>query len=137
MLRRDHSSCRGVAAVELAVLLPLLMFLFAVGVDFARVFYFSLTLTNCARNGAIYRSDPVAAAQSPYKSVEEAALADAANLSPPPTVQAVNGTDGAGHPYVEVTVRWQFATVTNYPGVPSPLGLSRTVRMRVAPLTPN
>src|SRR5690349_9373587 len=46
----------GTAAVELAVLLPFLAFMFVIGLDFARVFYFSITLTNCARNGAYYGS---------------------------------------------------------------------------------
>ncbi len=53
-----HHGRRGVAVVELAVLLPLLVFLFVVTVDFARVYYFSLTLQNCARAGAMYASDP-------------------------------------------------------------------------------
>ena len=52
--RSRAARCRrsAVAVVELAVLLPLLMLLFVMTVDFARVFYFSLTLTNCAAQGA-------------------------------------------------------------------------------------
>jgi Flp pilus assembly protein TadG len=127
---------RGVAAVELAVVLPFLAFLFVIAVDYGRIFYYSLTVENCARNGALYGSDPLAASQSPYKSISEAALADASNLSPQPTVSSRNGADPAGNSYVEVTVSWQFSTITNYPGVPSVTTLSRTVRMRVAPTTP-
>ena len=49
----------GAAALELAILLPLLIFLFIIGIDYARVFYSTVTITNCARNGAIYGSlDP-------------------------------------------------------------------------------
>jgi Flp pilus assembly protein TadG len=128
---------QGAAAVELAVLLPLLAFLFVIAVDFGRVFYYSVTIETCARNGALYGSDPVAASQSPYKSISEAALADASNLQPQPTVTSTSGTDTAGDPYVEVTVTWGFSTITNYPGVPSSTNLSRTVRMRIAPTTPN
>ena len=55
--RRDTTAVRpGVATVELAVVLPLLCFLFVIAVDFARVFYFDLTVANCARSGAIYAS---------------------------------------------------------------------------------
>jgi Flp pilus assembly protein TadG len=125
--------------VELALLLPFLCFLFVIAVDFARAFYFSLTLSSCARNGALYLSDEYARAQSPYRSVEEAALADAANLNDaanPPRVTSTTGTDGAGYPYVEVTVTWQFRTITNFPGVPSAVSLARTVRMRQAPPNP-
>lgn len=134
--RHKCRSRRGAASVELAVLLPFLMFVFVIAVDWGRVFYFSQTVTNAARQGAIYGSDPVAAAESPYKSVQEAALAECTNLTPPPTVTSTNGVDGAGNPYIEVTVTWQFSTVTNFPGVGSGVNLSRTVRMRVAPTTP-
>jgi Flp pilus assembly protein TadG len=124
-----------VAVVELAVLLPLLVMLFVVTVDFARVFYFSVTLTNCARAGAMYAMDPITQNESPYKSVSEAALSDATNLTPQPTVTQGSGTDSLGRPYVEVTVSYPFTTITNFPGIPS-MQLSRTVRMRLASSVP-
>ena len=40
---------RGAAVVELAVILPLLVFLFLVVVDYCRLFYFSQVVTGCAR----------------------------------------------------------------------------------------
>jgi Flp pilus assembly protein TadG len=122
----------GAAAVELAVLLPFIMFLFVISVDYGRVFYFSQTLENCARNGAIYGSN-LTTAQSPYSSIQQAALADARNLSPQPTVTSATGKDASGNAYVQVTVAWQFKAITSYPGVPSTVNLSRTVQMRVAP----
>jgi Flp pilus assembly protein TadG len=120
----------------LAVLLPFLCFIFCVAVDYARIFYFSLTVENCARSGAIYGSDPLAAAQSPFSSIQQAALADASNLTPQPTVTSANGTDSAGNPYIDVTAVWNFGTITNYPGIPSSVTLTRTVRVRVAPTVP-
>ena len=103
--RRSNGVLRkGAAAVELAILLPFLAFLFVVAVDFGRVFYYSLTIENCARNGALYGSDPFEPAQSTYATVSDAALADAGNIQPPPTITSVNGTDTAGNKYVEVTV---------------------------------
>jgi Flp pilus assembly protein TadG len=128
---------RAAATVELALLAPFLAFLFVAVVDYARVFYHSLTVANCARNGALYASDPVAAAESPYRSVQDAALADATNLSPTPTVTWTNGTDPSGNPYVEVTVTHAFQTVVNYPGIPQTTTITRTVRMRVSPTVPN
>jgi Flp pilus assembly protein TadG len=125
-----------VAVVELAVLLPFLMTLFLITVDFARVFYFSLTLTNCARAGALYACDPVAAVESPFTSFSDAALADASNLSPQPIISSSNGVDASGRAYVEVTAKYPFATVTNFPGIPS-VQLTRTVRMFVAANTPS
>jgi len=52
-------------------------------------------------------------------------------------VSSTNGTDSSGNPYVEVTVVYPFTTISNYPGLPNPINLTRTVRMRVAPATPN
>ena len=141
--RRDERSktvnCRrpGTAVVELAALLPLLVLLFLVTVDFARVFYFTLTLTNCARAGALYASDPVAAAESPFPSLQSAALADAANISPPPTISSTTGVDASGRAYVEVTANYSFVTVTSFPLIPSQMQLTRTVRMSLAASTPN
>ena len=126
----------GVAAVELAVLLPFLAFLFVIAVDWARIFYYSVVVTNCARNGALYLSDPAPRSTSPYPDVTTAALADAPNLSPTPTVTSTNGSDSAG-PYVEVTVSYPFTTVTNFPGVPANTTLVRTVRMYAAQQYPN
>src|SRR5262249_12177463 len=135
-MRRRSPARRGVAVVELAVLLPFLAFMFVVTVDWCRVFYYSVTVTNCARNGALYCSDPVAQASSPYANVNQAALADAPNLSPPPAVSTVWGSDAYG-PYVEVTVSYPFQTVANFPGIPPSTLLVRTVRMSVAPRIPN
>ena len=132
MRNRVSEVRRAAAAVEVAVLLPFLVFLFAIAVDFARVFYFSQVIENCARNGAIYGSNLVTA-QSPYSSIQQAALADAADLNPQPTVTSTNGTDASGNPYVQVNVTWTFQTITGFPGIPSRMNLSRTVQMRVAP----
>jgi Flp pilus assembly protein TadG len=157
----------GTAAVELALLLPLLTFLLVIGIDFARVFHYSQIVENAARNGAIYASNPLAPAYSYYggatattdaqavAALASAALADAGDLSPQPTVTSnpqylypltamtnysnplsetnYYPTDSAGNYYVQVTVSWTFGTLTGYVGVPSTVTLSRTVQMRVAP----
>lgn len=136
-LRRISSSQRPAAAtVEFAVLAPLLVFLMVIGVDFARVYYYSMTITNAARSGALYGSDHPENATN-TAGIEQTALADTSNLSPAPTVTSTTGNDSAGNPYVRVTVTWSFYTVVDYPGVPSPVVLSRTVQMRVRPASPN
>ena len=135
--RRRLSGRRGAAVVELAVLLPFLMLLFVLAVDFARVFYCSLTVTNCARAGALYASDPVTAAESPFASIQAAALADATNLSPQPTVTSQQGTDALGQPYVEVTVTYSFSTISGYLGDAADVQLVRKVRTALAPTTPS
>jgi Flp pilus assembly protein TadG len=132
---RARAGRRGTAAVELAFLLPLLAFLFVIGVDFGRCFYHYVIVTNCARNGAAYAgSHPDYAANA--AGIQAAALADAANLSPPPTVTSTTSTDADGNPCARVTVSWTFRTITNFPGVPSEVVVTRTVQTRIAPTIP-
>src|SRR6516165_8448596 len=80
MARAKHR--QGAAAVELALLLPVLTFLLVISVDFARLYYHYVTITNCARNGALWLCDPVAQSTSKYATVDAAARADATNLDP-------------------------------------------------------
>jgi len=137
-VRIVHSNRRrAVAAVELAVLLPFLAFIFVVAVDWCRIFYFTVTVDNCARNGALHAFDSYALAKSPYTSMSAAALADASNLKPSPTVATATGVDANGQQYVECTVTYTYETITNFPGVPRDTVITRTVRLYRAPQVPN
>jgi len=128
---------RAVAAVELAVLLPFLMFLFVAATDYCRVLYYTQVVTCCARNGAIYASDTYAASLSPYGGLEQAAKADASTtIAQDLTVTSTSGTDSSGS-YVDVTVSYPFRAITNYPGIPQVTVVTRTARARVTPATPN
>jgi Flp pilus assembly protein TadG len=143
--RHDRSSRRAVAATELAIMLPVLVVPLVASVDYARLFYAYNTITNCARNGAAWASNPytngtISPTQSPYTTVTQAATADAGNLSPTPTVAAltysstVSGTYSSTYlssGYVKVTVHWNVSTLFHYPGMPTQL--SRTVIMRMLP----
>jgi len=152
---RKRTVRKGAQAVEFAVLLPFLAFMFVIAVDWARIFYYSIAVTNCARNGALYLSQQQSAktTSSPYTDsgyvnlyvnsanpVTAAALADASNLTPTPTVTSTSGSDSYG-PYVEVTVSCPFQTVTNFSVgnflVPSSTNVTRTIRMYVPPESPN
>jgi Flp pilus assembly protein TadG len=128
---------RAAAAVEMAICLPLLMFLLFITIDWARIFYYSVTITNCARQGALYLSDPSAQAKSPYANYTQAALADASNLSPQPNVEPPTYSGTSPNQTVAVKVSWQFSTITNYitnaTGDPNTVTIYRIVTMRVAP----
>ncbi len=137
---------RGGAAAELVALAPLLFFVLIIAIDFCRLFFAYTIITNAARNGAIWASDPLAnpaivglPSQSPYGSVQDAALADANNLNPALTTGNVTpstGTDRLGNKTVSVTVQYQFNMISAYLGF-SNVNLSRQVTMRVAPAAPN
>jgi Flp pilus assembly protein TadG len=130
-------SHHGIAVVELAVLLPLLALLFVIAIDFARIYYCSLSLTNSARAGALYASDPSTAAESPFASVQAAALSDLTNLNPQPTITSTSGVDGDGRSYVSVRADYTFRTITRFPGVPAQVVLQRTVTMSRSASVPN
>jgi len=129
---------RGGAATELAVWLPLLVFVLIVAIDFCRLFFDYTIITNAARNGALWASDSLAPSKSPYTTVQDAALADANNLNPALTAANVTLSTGTvgGYQEVRVTVQYQFNMISTYLGF-SNVNLSRTVWMRVAPVTPN
>ena len=154
-MSRKHRARRAAAAVEFALLAPFLVFLFVIAVDWARVFYYSIAVKNCARNGALYLSLQQSAktTTSPYTdsgivnlyatsktSLSDAALADAPDLTPTPTVASTTGSDTYGA-YVEVTVSYPFQTVSGFSvwgfGVPSRTNVTSTVRMYVPAESPN
>lgn len=132
---KSRAERHGAAVVELAILLPFLMFIFIIAVDWSRIFYYSVIVTNCARNGAIYAADPYSLNKSPYNNLKQAALADSPNLTPPPNVDTSTGSDTYGN-YVDCTVSYTFKTITKYPGVPNNNPLVRTVRVYQAPKAP-
>lgn len=142
---------RGIAAVELAVLAPFLVFLLVITVDFARVFYYQVALTNCARNGALYASnlkpytatdfvnqssDPITTQFNVVDNAKAVAIQDGSALNPAVTTSMVavtSGTGSDGNPNVTVTVTYSFALVTQYVGLPSSYTLTATTKMRVNP----
>jgi hypothetical protein len=130
---RNSARRRGVASAELAVVLSILVFICLATCDYARCVFATLTVANCARNGALYQCDPIFAATTPYANFQSAVQADGGNLSPAPTGSSTTGKDASGNRYVEVTVTYPFQCTINYPGIPAAITISRTVRMAVAP----
>ena len=145
---------RAVAAVELAVLLPFLAFIFLITIDFARVFYYAMTIENCLHNGAIFGSQTFDNQnqqwignnqywQGPNGQIVSQGNAvsqlDGKNLNPVVTDSNVNvtsGRDGDGNLVTIVTISYPFQTITQFPGIPSQLTIQRSAQMRVAPAVP-
>jgi hypothetical protein len=82
-----------------------------------------LTLENCARQGALYGSGAASGS-----TIQQAALADAPNLSPQPTITSSINGDGT----ISVTAEGTFPLITNYPGIGKSVNVSHTVTMRIA-----
>ena len=105
---RSRAARRGAAAAEMAIVLPFLVFTFAVAFDYCRIFYAVQVVNNAARCGAMYASGTVSAAigETPLQAAQQAALVEAASLNPPLQVQDVTLTTNSTG--VTVTVKYQF-----------------------------
>jgi Flp pilus assembly protein TadG len=134
MRRKARTGRRGAAIVEFAVLLPFLLYLCIIAVDWARLMYFSQCVNDCARAGALWACDAEVQMKSRYTTVTAAALAEAPGISPTPTVTQTTTVTAQGDPeWVTVTVSMQFDTISNFPGVPKTQTITRSVRAKVAP----
>jgi Flp pilus assembly protein TadG len=119
----------------MALLAPVLIFILVAGTDFARLFYDFVTVTSCARNGALYGCQDTTHSTD-TAGIKTAAQSDGSSLSSLPSVSSSTTTVG-GNSYVSVTVTYTFTTIITYPGIPSSVTLSRTVQMRVVQNTPS
>jgi Flp pilus assembly protein TadG len=132
----QHSlkSSRGQSLAEFALVLPVILVLVLGAIDFGRVYFAYVSVTNAARNGAHYASgSPVAAEDA--GGIREAVLEETSDLldtSPTnPSVAVATGTDGQGGLYADVTVSYAFSPIFPWPGLPDSVELDRTVRARV------
>jgi Flp pilus assembly protein TadG len=131
---------RGAAAAELAIVLTVLIPVFILALDAARVYQAYIVLTEAARNGAIWLYDPVAQSESPYADYKAAALANAAADLPGLTaddITSVSGTTVNGNQYAQVSISYKFSFLTAWPGLPTSFTLHRTVTVHMAPVLPN
>jgi len=134
--------CRGVAAVELATLLPVILFLAMAAIDFARVVSVLVTLQNCARNGALYEFYKAAGFTLPsgWTSLSTAVSADAGNLTLNTPTAATPSPPLATNNYVTVTVSASFSPIGypalhGLPSIPGTITLTQSVSMPMPPST--
>ena len=157
-LRARLRSEAGGALVELAVALPVVVVIFAATIDFARVFYTSMALTDAARAGVQYgalnaaNATDIAGMQTTATSATnttgltavasrkcQCATDDGVFSDTSPVNDCSSLCPGGGglspkHLVVTVTVTTTktFTTViTGFPSIPSSVDLTRTATMRV------
>jgi Flp pilus assembly protein TadG len=128
---------RAAAAIELAILLPLLITLCLVTVDLGRACQCGIALASAARVGAeygatrrfdvatagVFKDRVAAAARDEFSS--QSGLDPAAMLVQCEVTTAANGLHTC-----DVTVEYQFQTVVHWPTIPNPLILRREARFR-------
>ena len=135
----------GVAAIEMAVATPLIILMLMGTIDFGRVYYTAVTVSNAARAGVSYGAlDPSHADN--LEKMEEVAESEARNISPDKVVaenfcECKDGStadcedddsckDGSMRVFVKVTVQKTFKTIVGYPGIPETVTLTRDAIMR-------
>lgn len=143
---------RGVAAVEFAIILPLLMLIILGAIDFGRFAHAHIAVTNAARAGAGYGiMNPFNTADTTAKNVWVTAVTQAVRDELQQVIDAdtqfneadlevtatrVRETDSTGTPTtsglmrVTVDATYPFETFIAWPGIPSRLNLRHEVVMR-------
>jgi Flp pilus assembly protein TadG len=120
--------------VEMVAILPMFSFIMVASADFSRAFHDFVTITDSARNGALFASqNPTLAPPAYLSGITSASTIDTGGMKSTPTVSLSSGSLGSGNNYVDVTVSNPFITVTSYPGIPNSFSLTRKLRMRVQP----
>ena len=142
---RVRRSASGIAVVELALLLFILGMILWGTVDFARLFYAGIKVTDASRAGAAWgmqsNGHTVDATGIEQKAVHSAQ--DLSGVSTTSTarcwcdngneVNCIDGTCAEGVPQVWVEVRSAktFQTLVNFPGIPHIVDLGQNTRIRV------
>src|SRR5579872_1573710 len=136
---------RGQSIAELALVLPILMFILLVGADFGRFCYVQIAVNGAARAGAQYASQSVISAAD-TNGIIRAAKLDGANISSlsatgsqctcapgsfVPACPTSYCTVDTQATFVEVDTQAPFQTLVHYPGIPSSLQLAGKAMMQV------
>jgi Flp pilus assembly protein TadG len=138
-----HRHRQGAAAVEFAIILPLLVTIVLGCVDFGRFAYSYIALTNAARAGAAFGCMNVytTATLGDWTVLVKKAAADemVQQTGFDPTklevaVTPITETTGLKLKRVKVEATYPFKTIVNWPGLPTgngtPLAMKRTVVLR-------
>lgn len=146
-LQRFRKSERGGALIELAVVLPVLI-LVAIGImDYGRVFYTSIAVSNAARAGAEWGAQRLGVNSADFTGMQDFAKlegAQAATINVTanrkcrctatevacPTTTDCGGGYGPPAEFIEVTASKTVSLFLKYPGLPTSIPIARTATFR-------
>jgi Flp pilus assembly protein TadG len=151
MLQRSQTRSRtrlagreqGSAVIELAMMTPLLVLLLLCAFDFGRVFHAAMSVSGAAHAGANYGAQSIIRVMD-FTGMENTALQHAPGMGISAsatricrcagTAAAVSCTTTCATPpmrvYASVTATRTFTTAVDYPGIPTPIAITRTAEMR-------
>jgi Flp pilus assembly protein TadG len=136
---------KGVVAIELAILLPVILLMLMAVTDFARIFYAGITLVNAAHAGAQYATQNLAH-MADRNQIIQVVMNDAQDLADvevsvscqtqcPNQISIACGEQCADSQapeksVVQVTGSHEFKTLFPWPGIPAVVSLRWTSVMR-------
>jgi Flp pilus assembly protein TadG len=134
---------RGQAAVEVALIAPVLVVLLMIVGEFLRIYYTTIELNNAARAGVQYGINSPANAAN-LQGMQQAALTDGGDIAGMTATASeyCECSDGSAvscgtanacadeRVYVEVDTSATFYTLTDWPGIPRSIALSGKAIMR-------
>jgi Flp pilus assembly protein TadG len=140
---RANSRRRGQSLVEFAIVLPVMLIVLLVAIDFGRVFLGWVTLNNSARIAANFAADnpnawstarPDLTAQAEYISLvkNEATAINCTLPNPIPTPTFPSGTDVGAPAQVSFTCQFQILTPLISSVLPNPLPVTASAAFPVA-----
>lgn len=148
----NRNKQQGMATIETAIVLPLLVLFLLIVLDFGRVMYTAITTTNAARAGAGYGAQHVgtiidkagiktAALQDATDLPADASNAESVAISSQRICRCAEDSSNVScetlpcsgdiEQYVEVTASRTFTTLVPYPGIPEEIEIIRSATMRV------
>lgn len=143
--RRVSKDDRASAAVEFAIVTPLLVYLLIGLVDVGRYMYYGIVAEHAARSAVQYGAQTVYTAKD-STGISSAATTDGAGLNltvAPPTIECVQGGGIVTCPspatavptnlayYIQVQVTGTFHPLVVYPGIPSSVPITATAVSRL------
>jgi Flp pilus assembly protein TadG len=130
----------GNAAVEFALLLPVLVLILLGTIDFGRFAYAAISITNAAQAGAsacAYIPCESYAGSIPQVVINESAPNIDIQASSITVTQLGSGPGcTAERPCLRVDVEYDFSTLVDWPGIPSPFTIARSAQVVTALETP-
>ena len=135
MTRRERRCRKGTAAIELAIILPVLLLVVFGCIDFGRVAYYSIALENAVGSGSHYAAThrytdytidtwKKRVTETITEEMQNGRSFDSEALRVTITTDETNGSDKR----VSVAATYPFETIVDWPGLPK----SITLRHRVS-----
>ncbi|MEW4487977.1 TadE/TadG family type IV pilus assembly protein [Thalassoglobus sp. JC818] len=135
--RKSENRRSGAAAVEFAIVLPIILTFFLGCVDYGRALHWSIAVSNAADTGTYYaathRVSPITIQD--WEAKIRTIVIDELDDHPQFTaddldIQITSVTEVDGNLLVTVSANYQFRTIVSWPTIPNTIPLKATVTYR-------